>query len=137
MKLVSEGALGLVLAAATWAALESTQAAWLAATTRAPRTPVLQALGLLAAGALLVVLARPRRVPTVSVFTAAISLLVAVGPIVLGMGSWWPRTLPGSALSLGASPGTYLAIGVFLALGVARLSLPSSSRRRPLVPSRD
>ena len=113
--------LGLALAAVTWLVLASTQAAWGDATNNPVTAPYLAALGLVAAGAFVVVIISWRRVSGLSLLVAATALLVVLGPLVLQLGSWGPDWLRQSALQVGTSSGTYLALGVLLAGAVVSL----------------
>lgn len=122
--------LGLALAAVTWLVLASTQAAWGDATNNPVTAPYLAALGLVAAGAFIVVIISWRRVSGLSLLVAATALLVVLGPLVLQLGSWGPDWLRQSALQVGTSSGTYLALGVLLAGAVVRLKARWSASPR-------
>ncbi len=122
--------LGLALAAVTWLVLASTQAAWGDATNNPVTAPYLAALGLVAAGAFIVVIISWRRVSGLSLLIAATALLVVLGPLVLQLGSWGPDWLRQSALQVGTSSGTYLALGVLLAGAVVRLKARWSASPR-------
>ncbi len=122
--------LGLALAAVTWLGLASTQAAWGDATNNPVTAPYLAALGLVAAGAFIVVIISWRRVSGLSLLIAATALLVVLGPLVLQLGSWGPDWLRQSALQVGTSSGTYLALGVLLAGAVVRLKARWSASPR-------
>ena len=124
--------LGLALAAVTWLVLASTQAAWGDATNNPVTAPylALAALGLVAAGAFIVVIISWRRVSGLSLLVAATALLVVLGPLVLQLGSWGPDWLRQSALQVGTSSGTYLALGVLLAGAVVRLKARWSASPR-------
>ena len=122
--------LGLALAAVTWLVLASTQAAWGDATNNPVTAPYLAALGLVAAGAFIVVIISWRRVSGLSLLIAATALLVVLGPLVLQLGSWGPDWLRQSALQVGTSSGTYVALGVLLAGAVVRLKARWSASPR-------
>ena len=122
--------LGLALAAVTWLVLASTQTAWGDATNNPVTAPYLAALGLVAAGAFIVVIISWRRVSGLSLLIAATALLVVLGPLVLQLGSWGPDWLRQSALQVGTSSGTYLALGVLLAGAVVSLRAEWSASPR-------
>jgi len=122
--------LGLALAAVTWLVLASTQAAWGDATNNPVTAPYLAALGLVAAGAFIVVIISWRRVSGLSLLVAATALLVVLGPLVLQLGIWGPDWFRKSALQVGTPSGTYLALGVLLAGAVLRLKARWSASPR-------
>ena len=122
--------LGLALAAVTWLVLASTQTAWGDATNNPVTAPYLAALGLVAVGAFIVVIISWRRVSGLSLLIAATALLVVLGPLVLQLGSWGPDWLRQSALQVGTSSGTYLALGVLLAGAVVSLKARWSASPR-------
>ncbi len=119
--------LGLMLAFVMWLVLAWTQAAWGDATNDPSQSEYLAALGLVAAGAILVGIISWRRVSDLSLAVAATAWLVLLGPLVLQLGSWGPDWLRESALQVGTSSGTYLALGVLLAGAVVSLRARWSS----------
>ena len=113
--------LGLMMASAMWLVLAWTQTAWGDATYDPSQSEYAPAFGLVAAGALLVVIISWRRVSGLSLLIAATAWLALLGPLVLQLGSWGPDWLRQSALQVGTSSGTYLALGVLLAGAVVKL----------------
>ncbi len=122
MKVARDILAGLALAAIVWALLESSQAQWSQAMSRVPVSDLMApSLVLVLVGALLAGLVLLPASPWTS-GTAAGLLALVVAPVVAGAGaSWWPDVWPGSPLRLSAFTGTYLAVGVLVAVTIGRI----------------
>jgi len=141
LRYVRDGVVGLILASVIWVSLAATQTAWGDATNDPRQNPLLPALGLVAAGAFLVALISWSWLSGLTLLVAASVLLVLLGPLVLQLGSWGPDWLVQSALQIGTSSGTFVALGVLLAGAVVSLSsrgrdtrIETSGERPPETP---
>lgn len=124
-----DAVLGLVLASVVWILLAFTQGAWGSATNDPRQSPFLPALGLVAAGVFLVAVISWRWLSGLALLVAGGALLILLAPLVLQLGSWGPDWLVASALQVGTSSGTFVALGVLLAGAVATLTAHWPARR--------